>query len=51
MASIVRRKKSFAVVYKAEGKQIWETFKTEAEAGTKKLEVEYQQSKKKFCCT
>lgn len=48
MASIIKRKNSFAVVYKVEGKQIWETFKTEVEAEARKLEVEYTQSKGTF---
>jgi integrase len=45
MASIVIRGKSACVVYLADGKQKWETFKTEKEANARKIEIEYQQVK------
>ena len=47
MASIIKRKKSFAVVYSYyegnEKKQKWESFPTLAEAKKRKAEVEYKQ--------
>jgi integrase len=51
MAAIIPRGKnndSFAVVYMFDGKQKWETFPTKAAADARKLEIEYQQSKKIF---
>lgn len=47
MASIVKKKKSFCVVYgytdeKGKKKQKWETFRTAEEAKKRKSEVEYQ---------
>jgi integrase len=44
MASIIRRGKRFSVVYTTDGKQKWESFKTEAEASARKLEIEYKQN-------
>lgn len=48
MASIVKRKNKFSVVYtytddKGEKRQKWETFPTNAEAKRRKAEVEFQQ--------
>ncbi len=48
MASIVKRKSKYAVVYKYEDslgniRQKWETFDTNAAAKKRKAEVEYQQ--------
>lgn len=48
MASIVRRKKRFSVVYNYNDQngnkhQRWETFDTQAEAKRRKKEVEYEQ--------
>ena len=48
MASIAKRGNSFSVVYKVDGKQKWETFKTEEEANARKLEIEYEQMKGTF---
>ncbi|MCD8357013.1 MAG: site-specific integrase [Clostridia bacterium] len=53
MASIVKRKKRFSVVYfynDENGKkhQKWETFSTQAEAKRRKKEVEYEQEMGKF---
>ena len=48
MASIVARGKAFSLVYRHNGKQIWEPFETRAEAKARKLEVEYEQSKGTF---
>lgn len=48
MASLIKRKNSFAVVYTVDGKQKWETFYTEKEANERKLEIEYQQLKGRF---
>ena len=44
MATIIRRGKRFSVVYKVDGKQKWESFKTEAEAEARRLEIEYKQN-------
>jgi len=46
MASIVKRKNSYSVVYydNAAGKQIWESGYTHAEAKDRKVTVEYEQS-------
>jgi len=49
MASIVKRKNKFAVVYQVEDehgvkRQKWESFDTQAEAKKRKTEVEYQQT-------
>ena len=48
MASIVKRKKKYSVVYtytdeNGNKRQKWETFKTLAEANTRKIEIEYSQ--------
>ena len=48
MASIVKRKKKFSVVYtyideNGNKRQKWETFDTNAEAKKRKLQVEYEQ--------
>lgn len=48
MASIVKRKNKFSVVYtytddKGDKRQKWETFATNAEAKRRKAEVEFQQ--------
>ena len=48
MATIIKRKKKFSVVYyytdeKGEKKQKWETFNTNAEAKKRKVEVESEQ--------
>lgn len=53
MASIVKRKKRFSVVYNyndESGKkhQRWETFDTQAEAKRRKKEIEYEQEKGRF---
>lgn len=52
MASIIKRKKSFAVVYSYyegdEKKQKWESFPTLAEAKKRKAEVEYKQGTGSF---
>ena len=53
MASIIKRGKSFAVIYEykdTEGtkRQKWETFPTKREAAARKAEVENQQSKGTF---
>jgi len=49
MASIQPRgKSSFSVVYKHNGRQIWEAFKTREEANRRKLEIEYEQTKGTF---
>ena len=48
MASLIQRGKTFSVVYNVDGKQKWESFKTEAEADKRKLEIEYQQMKGTF---
>ncbi|HCC51195.1 MAG TPA: site-specific integrase [Porphyromonadaceae bacterium] len=42
MASIVARGKRFSVVYKVNGEQKWESFKTRAEAESRKKEIEYK---------
>jgi integrase len=44
MATIIHRDKGFSVVYSIDGKQKWESFKTETEANTRKLEIEYKQN-------
>ncbi|MCL2343195.1 MAG: site-specific integrase [Firmicutes bacterium] len=44
MATVIRRGKRFSVVYIVNGKQKWESFKTQAEADTRRLEIEYKQS-------
>ena len=49
MASIVKRKKKFSVVYtytdeKGVKRQRWETFNTNAEAKKRKTQVEFQQN-------
>jgi integrase len=44
MATIIRRGKRFSVVYSVDGKQKWESFKTEPEATRRKLEIEYKQN-------
>lgn len=49
MASIVKRKKKYSVVYtytdeNGNKRQKWETFETNAEAKKRKLQVEYEQS-------
>ena len=48
MASIIKRKNKYAVVYwyeddKGEKRQRWESFNTNAEAKKRKTEIEYQQ--------
>ena len=48
MASIVKRKKKYSVVYtytdeNGNKRQKWETFETNAEAKKRKLQVEYEQ--------
>ena len=48
MASIVKRKKKYSVVYtytdeNGNKRQKWETFETNAEAKKMKLQVEYEQ--------
>ena len=48
MASIVKRKNRYAVVYnykddKGNTRQKWETFDTNAEAKKRKIQIEYQQ--------
>ena len=53
MASIVRRKKRFSVVYNYNDQngnkhQRWETFDTQAEAKRRKKEVEYEQEMGRF---
>jgi len=45
MASITKRGNSFAIVYMVDGKQKWESFKTEDEANARKLEIEYETMK------
>ena len=44
MATIIPRGKKFSVVYMVGGKQKWESFKTEADAEARKLEIEYKQN-------
>jgi integrase len=44
MATIIRRGKRFSVVYSVDGKQKWESFKTEAEANARRMEIEYKQN-------
>ena len=53
MASIVKRKNKFAVVYTCEDengvkRQKWETYPTNAEAKKRKAEIEYQQNQGTF---
>jgi len=48
MASVQPRGKSYSVVYLHEGKQIWESFKTEDAANKRKLEIDYEQLKGTF---
>lgn len=53
MASIIKRKKKYSVVYyyedeKGEKKQKWETYNTHAEAKKRKIEVESEQSNGTF---
>jgi integrase len=48
MAAIKQRGKSYNVIYKTNGKQKWETFKTKREAENRKTEIEYQQNKGSF---
>jgi integrase len=48
MASIVKRGKTYNVVYRVEKKQNWETFKTEGEAVARKIEIEDQLKKGTF---
>ena len=43
MASVYKRGKSFSVVYKVDGKQTWESYKTEAEANKRKIVIDYEQ--------
>lgn len=50
MASIVKRKKKFSVVYTyvddaGNKRQKWETFDTNAEAKKRKAQIEYQQDR------
>jgi len=44
MATIIPRGKGYSVVYKINGKQKWEAFKTEAEADARRLEIDYKQN-------
>jgi len=48
MESIVKRGKSFSVVYYVDGKPKWESCETETQAKERKIEIEYQQSKGTF---
>ena len=53
MASIVKRKKKYSVVYtytdeNGNKRQKWETFETNAEAKKRKLQVEYEQESGTF---
>jgi len=48
MASVIKRGKAFSVVYKVDGKQVWEACKSENEANARKLEIEYQMMKGTF---
>jgi integrase len=48
MATIVKRGKTYAVVYKIDGKQRWESFKDEKSASERKTEIEYTQMKGTF---
>ena len=48
MASITKRNNGFSVVYRVNGKQIWESYKTNEEAQARKIEVEFKQSKGTF---
>ncbi len=53
MASVIKRKKSFAVVYnytneQGENKQKWESFKTNKEAQARKIEIESEMLKGTF---
>ena len=53
MASIVKRKKKYSVVYtytdeNGNKRQKWETFETNAEAKKRKLQVEYEQASGTF---
>ena len=53
MASIIKRRKKFSVVYrytdeKGNERQRWETFSTMAEAKKRKLEVEFKQENNEF---
>ena len=53
MASIIKRKKKFSVVYtyideNGNKRQKWETFDTNAEAKKRKLQVEYEQESGTF---
>ena len=54
MASIVKRKKKYSVVYtytdeNGNKRQKWETFETNSEAKKRKLQVEYEQESGTFC--
>ena len=53
MASIIKRRKKFSVVYRyidenGNERQKWETFATMAEAKKRKLEVEFKQESNEF---
>ena len=48
MASIRKRNNSYAVVYTVNGKQKWESYKTNEEAQKRKAEIEFKQSNGTF---
>jgi hypothetical protein len=48
MASIQKRGTSISVVYTVDGKQRWESFKNEKEAGKRKREIEYEMERGTF---